>query len=344
MSPPILITALVVTLGTAMPSSPSDSLWLHTAAAVVRAAPVCAEYWPGFWSFEQEFMLTRKSDEGMLLVTTGPVPPGWQPLLGDSVPRELLGRSYVRYGFPGQFRGFHISHTLGDRTLPAVPAEYYSVENNVLVLIHEAFHAYQHEAFARAAPMPATLLNTADLDLPEHFARAEVERRILAQVLQTPGELERARLLERYLTTRDLRMRSLPELRSREQWEERVEGTAEWVGLSCAAAAVHAPEDHVRLALLRGLADPKVPLVGGRHVKFRAYAVGAALATVLENLDVTWRQRVVEGVALDELLAEALGWNSTGLDTDADRQWREEYGFSELLMEFGEGAPKPSGS
>lgn len=344
MTSPLLIAVFLGAVGTSVLPPPTDSLLLPTAAAMVRISSQCEEFWPGFWSSDAEFMLTRKSDERMLLVTSQPVPPEWESLLGDSVPYELLGRAYVRDGFPDRFKGFHVLHTLGDRTLPAVPAEAYSVEANIYMLIHEAFHGYQYEVFARPAERfaPASAaprLSTVGLDRAEHGARAEVERQILAQVLDAPSEQERARLLERYLTMRELRMRLLPALLRIEQTEERIEGVAEWLGLVCAAANTDAPEDYVKVRLAHALAEPRPPLVGSLPVKWRAYGVGATLALVLEDLGVTWRQRVQQGAALDELLAEALRWDPTGLDADADRGWREEYGFSELLMELSETAP-----
>ncbi|HLL46005.1 MAG TPA: hypothetical protein VK399_04830, partial [Longimicrobiaceae bacterium] len=65
---------------------PSDSTLFARAAAIVRAGPRVAELWPPYWGTDRAFMLTRKADQAMLLVSPTPPGDGFAPLSGGDVP------------------------------------------------------------------------------------------------------------------------------------------------------------------------------------------------------------------------------------------------------------------
>lgn len=293
-------------------SAPEASV-AAVAGLVAQNAGACAAVWPGYWHPGKPFGFSRRADSTIYVYLPGEAPPApYAAVRGAAIPRQITGLLYARRGYPDGFGGVDIVFRAGAATLPVVPA-YAPHEWAVLdLLYHEGFHAYQWETFtavpgARAA-FGSTLAPVSLDGTPEEFeALAEAERQALAAALVAPS-LDSVRVvLREYLSTRARRAGLAPDAQRVEQWEEQMEGTAQYVGEMCSAYAMGAGSERVRARIGAQLAEPQPALLAGRPSKWRAYAVGAALALLLDDLGAPdWRRVVAAGTALDVYLRQLL--------------------------------------
>lgn len=290
----------------------SDSVIAVVAAAVVQNAEGCAAEWPGYWRPGKPFGLTR-TDDRSVFVHLPAAPAGFQPVRSDGIPQALRGSWHVRRPPAAEFRAVDIYFRIGEASVPLVRPYSPTLWHNVELLYHEAFHQHQDERFARlpggiaafgAAAAPITLAVPVD----EFESLANAERQTLSAALAAPSPDSLRALLQRYLEMRRRRTAMAPEVQPYERYEERIEGMAELVGKRCAGLATRASPEWARARLRESLAEPQ-PALGDRRVsKWRAYAVGAALGLLLDDLRVPgWRAAVEAGAALDDLLAAAMG-------------------------------------
>jgi hypothetical protein len=159
--------------------------------------------------------------------------------------------------------------------------------------IHEAFHAFQRDHY------PGWIANEMDffiypLDDAEALALRRLESEALRRALRASDRSAAACWARAALDLRDRRFRRLPAAAAAyEQGNELNEGLARYVEW-------------------RALDDPPSPSAFGDFpadgVRLRTYAVGAALASLLDRFDTRWRQHLAEhdDQALDQVLAAAL--------------------------------------
>lgn len=285
---------------------------VETGARVVLASPAISRIWPGFWSPRQPFGIATPR-EAVLVVSDVAPESLFAALPPHALPQVLRGRTYVAHGV---VRGLHTTRGIGfdlrARIIPGteltvVPIKA-DVESTIGFLVHEAFHAFQFRAFARPQRDDNTF-DMASAARPEFASLVNLERRLLAAALEPLERDSLERVVRSYLAVRERRYASTAEsVRAEELHLERIEGSAQYVGLRAAALGdgrrqPAAIEGEVLLQLTAELEAPDPRW----EVRLRSYGTGAAIAIVLERLKVVdWKARLQEGATFHELLARAV--------------------------------------
>lgn len=289
----------------------SDSVIAAAAAAVVQNAERCAAEWPGFWRPGKPFGFTRREDSRVFVYFPAP-PAGFQPVREGGVPQALRGSWYVRRVPAAEFRATDVHFRIGEAAVPLVSPYSHILWYNVDALYYRAFRQYQDERFAplpggiaafTAAAAPVTL----SVPVDEFESLANAERQTLSAALAAPSPDSLRARVQRYLDMRRRRTAMAPDAQPYERYEERIEGMAGLGARRCTGLATGAGPEWAR-ALFREILATPVPALRDRKVyKGRAYAVGAALGMLLDDLRVPgWRAAVQAGAALDDLLAAAV--------------------------------------
>ena len=286
--------------------------------------------WPGFWPPGRAFAIAAPGN-AVLLYTPGVPPDGFQPLSGVLAPSHEHGQTYLH---EGDVPGLSASQGMMDLDYPVPGASAIAVAvgdslaPTLEFLFHEAFHAFQTQAFAQGAVPEISLAGEA-VSNPVQTAYWEVERRILREALATETEDGVRQLLRSYVAVRGRRSGSLPEdVAQYEARLERVEGSAEWVGRT---ATLHALErdpaelaELLRTDLQKPLRIPRFASGAQWVIRMRVYNTGAALATLLERLAPEWRQALQDGddfLALAKAEAGADAWSNSTLADAALARW-----------------------
>lgn len=269
----------------------TEEILRETAGRILARRVALSRLWPGYWPENQPFILHEPS---VGAVFTGAAASG--------------GVEFRPGPLPGALSSFELDYPSGVANTVALK---WGASDDLSTLFHEQFHDYQQDAFRWIGEggdefIPPNLI----ADKADFAARAEIERRLLANILLEPDPAERHRLAQAYLTVRRARQDALPaELAAAEAHREWSEGTAEYVGLLGAATMTASPT-YVRDSIVRGLRKDLMRDRGdymSTWFRWRSYGVGAAIAWMLDDLGVDWRTRVEAGERLDRLLAEALG-------------------------------------
>jgi hypothetical protein len=291
-----------------------DTALIRVATVVTEHAEAADGAWPGFWR-SPRFAVHRGGGPA-LLITDGAPFPGAVQVREPSLPPGWVNRAYV---VPGEAiptggmvkRGDPTPYILdlADIHVPAVP-----------FLLHEAFHMWQLSFFDNrpfSFCVPQSL--PAAMEEPGQFSSelaSEIE--LLARAVLADSSTRKTSAAA-YLEARRGRLaKRPPELSFTEQRQERIEGTAEFVGESAAMwirdGSVMKLPDTLAARLRRTTALINIAAEAGRAPDPRTaaghywYQTGAALAEILDALNVEdWRQKVTRGSHLDELLAEHLG-------------------------------------
>jgi hypothetical protein len=303
---------------------------LDVARAVGSAPAEVDLVWPGF-SLREGGWIVYAPEDSALLVTSGVVPSGFEQVPDSLLPAPLHGRTYQLLGpLPGLSAGFDTDYPVGDGRVTAVPLRAPLVQTMVF-LYHEAFHAHQRHAFVALTPPDALPVKVVQ---PRFAAMGEVERRMLAIAMTTQPD-ERTDLLARYLAVRWLRTEQLPAgVRDVERYWERHEGVTDFVGFSMGVRNLGLGLAPARAATVSQLRRPLREFGGAPEVRlsrWRAYGIGGALAFLLDDLEVPgWRERVAAGDPLDDLMAEAIAFD-TAMASALAATALDEHGFVDLL-------------
>ncbi|HXT17094.1 MAG TPA: hypothetical protein VN706_15740 [Gemmatimonadaceae bacterium] len=284
---------------------------LATASALEAARPALDRGWPGFGS-TLAFGLVRPDTVAIVVSTFAP--DGFRPLTCDAVPRTLHGRIFVRSGsWPGHGKAIQpvldenrriAGVSVGLLASPAATAD---------LVAHEAFHlAYQFAHFQGAArsmerELPASVPIDSALTSSVAF-----ELDGLARVLSHDDAASRKAGAATFLRLRNLRFQRMGAAAAdAERQMEYMEGTAECVGLTAALAAgpkadannLSAQLRDTLVALLHATARDVREHGATRELRPRSYYTGAALVTLLEDGEPSWRSDVEKGAFLDVILA-----------------------------------------
>ena len=288
-----------------------DSVAIATAATAVTYARAIDQIWPGFF-YPPTFALYRR-DTAVFLYTSGSPPAGFQLVRHTQLPTVLRGRLYVyQGGWPGLRGGVLPLDPQAPRLTMAVEIRARPV-SQLEFLLHESFHGWQFRHFQNSFDPNIPQSLPGFLKLPQDLQhRLGAERRLLVTALRALTDDEIRRQAQAYLAARKARFESgdpLAELI--EQRQERLEGTAEYVGLGGSVAANDSPTHSIRAVIVaRVLDDDRWT---GRSVdaraqlRYRVYITGAGMAFLLDVLKCSgWRDHVAAGEYLDSELAGCL--------------------------------------
>lgn len=308
-------------------------------ARVVLSAQVAVDdVWPGFWPERQPFLVYEPEGDALLYSPAAP-PSGYAPYrltAAEAALHPWRQRLYWHEGTPDGLYGLYdAAYRTGDVTATAVVLQE-SIEATLQTLFHETFHVYQHRHFDGESAGLGFVAPAAITD--SMTAKAEVERRILREALQSESPDRSRELARQYLAVRASRNRETPaKAREIERMVERDEGSAQLVGIQATMAALARGPDAVSARIERGLAVPLGELGGGlseRMFRWRLYGTGAAIGLLLERFGVEgWRERLEQDGAFEALLAEATGFEAAATTRSMAERALERFDYGSLLRQ-----------
>ena len=303
------------------------------AAQAILAAPASANaVWPGYSLQDRSWVIA--DGRGAVLVTTIAPPPSFVQMAVAGVPEPMRRRTFYRAGAVAEMTGtVDTRFAIGEVRGTAIAARE-NLAKTVELLAHEAFHTFQHEAFAGAAEaaVPATVSR-------EYAASVEIERRALRDALKSDGAARR-NLVRQAVAIRAMRNRSAtPSLAAAEASSERMEGMARYVEVHVTAQALGNGKNWPRDQVAGQLGTPLRAFAGSpgeRLVRFRAYASGAAMGILLDALDTradtVWKERVQRGASPADLLAGLAAVPDDSLEAVA-REALDRFGYEKLVLD-----------
>jgi hypothetical protein len=219
----------------------------------------------------------------------------------------------------------------------------HSGEENLALLFHEAFHAFEGDARRPGSKWRsenASLLFEYSDSTPRNDALFSIECRLLLASLEAREAEGKRAGARRFLAVRRLRQGELePRFVEFEKGLESNEGLAEYAGFRAVALAADlVSEGRLSLPIVRRsgeafLAETLRPLgeIGetGKNPRRRFYFSGAAQGFLLDRLAPNWKGKVQDGgAAVQDLLAEAAG---AGEIEKASAAALEEAGYERAL-------------
>ena len=316
-----------------------DSRLLDAAARAVRIAPVSSRVWPGFHIAEPAILIYRMGGQAILVSDKLPKKL-FTPVPTRAVPRALRGRTFVSCNvLPGLNGNFNTSYDIGNVRAVAVSLDA-TIEKTVDTLFHESFHRFQDSAFSRTNGASRTALavekrlDPTIVSNPEFVAAMEIERRILAQIINNRAA-ESKPLLCDYLAVRQQRREGLPvDVRDAELNIERKEGSAGIVGAEMGALATGADPGIPSAQLRMFMSEPPTSLPSGLsgygRFRARAFGSGAAIAWILTRLHRNWRAELQHGASFEALLTKAVGRCPPNRNIASIRS---RFGYSQVLAD-----------
>ncbi len=277
--------------------------------------------WPGFGTAHLPIILYN-DDYEFLIETTNPGKP-WEVVDGD----DFQGQPYYRRAakHPQSFAVQIGTQWAGsirilDQMNRKIPFKI-SLEWHVVMILHEAFHAYQANMagsrFAKA--MAVYKLEERYPFKDREFAAAWTsEGSALAQALKETEDSNVRRSVRQFLDIRLMRRRQSalsPELLEYERELEWLEGLAKYVEIKFYELAVSRAEEEAFARYRPGLPYPlRWELVrlerqlGQESGDLRFYLSGMAQARLLDRLSPGWQVKMLEeGIDLEDLLFAAAG-------------------------------------
>lgn len=311
-----------------------DSLLLATASAIVKSSGSLTSIWTGYWPQGQGFIIARPRGDILLVSRVAP-DSGFQRLNGRLVPRVLRGRAFARRGVvAGLFAsrmdgGLNIHYAVAGTSVTAVAVKD-SVRTTAEFLFHEAFHAFQDSHFAKKPEAGAERSPNDAKSPPEFSAMAEVERRILAEALSADDTDTRA-LLRCFVAVRSRRFSSISEAaRTEELQMERIEGSAQLVGVQASLAVVRADSKQAEPLLRELLTSHLAESDAYWRIRLRVYGTGAATGLLLDRVGVPWRSELAGGATFFDIVKAAFALPAGTEDALAESTLAR-FGYSHLL-------------
>jgi hypothetical protein len=287
-----------------------DAPIVSIAEQAVRGAIPIDHAWPGFWN-PVAFAIYRP-DTALYLFMTGVAPRDFKPVNDALLPAVLRHSWFVLEGSSRGLKGGVVPIDANAKRLtmavrlsqgPVWPLEF---------LLHESFHGWQYRTFASLFDPSVPQHLPDSLRLPANLQHLlETERRLLLAALASKSDSRQA--VRDYLAARRARLSDSPRLAGRiEQAAERLEGTAEYVGLVGALAATTEDMDAVVDSVVARIRSDERwgshTLTPREYLSTRAYRTGSAMALLLARLGCDdWRTRVSGGAFLDAQLDACVG-------------------------------------
>lgn len=283
----------------------------QTFAAVRSAASRLGPLWPGYWSDPRAFLVV---EPGLAVVLHAPRDPG-PPFAAQRVCAPGLG-CWDAWVAPGEVPGLGASRGFFDLRFPVAGTSAVaisvrgSLETNLDFLFHEGFHGYQETAFTDPHVLQVDDPLGAGTRDRVH-AMADAERARLADALDDEeGDVVPA--MREYLEMRAARDSLVPAtLRRYEDRLERIEGSAQLVGLQASLLARGQPAADAARAVAGALREPirLGAFASGEtwHIRARVYGTGAALGLLFDRMGLPWRQRLAAGEDFRQIATSVAG-------------------------------------
>jgi hypothetical protein len=319
-------------------AEPFDLLW--------DARTAMDEAWSGYSPRERPLIVYEPEESALLYAPPLPSklepPAPWTSYTDPTLPSPLAARLYVHAGASEGLDGaIRLRHPVGPYTATAVPTKDRPVDT-VLFLLHEAFHAYQNEAFAAPPDAPDAYTDPSRLSAAL-LAQMEVERRVLADALASEDDTTMRRHIRRYLAVRGEREKTMArDLIRKERRLERHEGSAVYASVRATRQAVlsagtrsrETDGDPVRAVNVTRITSEARPFrrpvsgqplaeyvtnahlertlatypgsIAERAFRWRSYGTGAAMGLLLDRLQgAGWHSLLEDGASFVGLLREA---------------------------------------
>lgn len=285
---------------------------------LVKRTPAIRAVWPGFWK-TAEFGV-YSPDWGILIRTLSTPPDGFAEVSARGVRVEHLyaihgpwpllqtgGVFPIVSGFsPNMPMDGGIEVSADSQTVVPVAVRLTNdISSSIELIIHESFHSYQLANFAnmyRTQSRGAAARGPySDLEI----AQLHVESDRLQETL-TSDPPNRQAAFRAFLAVRDKRFSHDSVGSAIEREQERIEGTAEFVGLR--ARLSDATSTTLRDSIIARIdrAYRRGPVDRRAALQARPYATGAALVYLLEESGKPWRKQVARGASLEDVLLRSL--------------------------------------
>jgi len=178
----------------------------------------------------------------------------------------------------------------------------------LLTFIHERFHIFQFQTFA---PEKVKEADEKDYEIVTQLALAELENRLLTQIIQTTVHEKQLHLIKDYIAVNQKRRQQLQ--LSSIQWEnhqQKMEGLADYVSLKTYVLFPCLPTfsfESMVLTLREGKTKGKPPMIQD-VMKGRHYFVGAVLGWLLDKQPgLQWKYAIEKRhYSLQQLLERAI--------------------------------------
>lgn len=290
---------------------------LHFATTTQESHLHFASVWPGFWGEQTPFIVYNHEGQAVLFTTNEPIP-GYQELAdnyyyySERLPNITDFHFYISYPLPNnQFATAALLNS-DDRT----------TDDSRETLLHEAFHGYQRTEFADVG-------RSQFLD-PERLDEASI-RAMLALQLALAKQAHESREIAHihdWLTVRvALSELIAPEVAAYLGDVERIEGTAQWVGIHAVFA------EHYRDSIDHSFKRFSARFETTYALHTSAYVTGSLLTDLIHDFspsDNNWHQAVEEGKTPYELALQIFSISTE----EALAQFNDviaQYDFSEYL-------------
>lgn len=305
----LLLCALALTACSSRPAtdiqlSADEQALVSSATYIAERSPVVAEIWPGFWSPREPFMLYQVDELALLITDKAPIA-GYQTVDERLLPRSLRGRAYFYPGsLPRLESGFVLSYPVQDYQVTAVQLQP-DLRNNANTMIHEAFHAYQHQHF-EVDTQPH--VEDEVFSSPTVRALLRMQQRLLQHMLNLSDQ-ELNDFAHDYLTLRLIGEQILPDSAIQlQRYSERIEGSAQLIGLK--AVLGRNQSEALTEHLYQSLEGSPDGIQEQIDLWSSGYHTGASLMLILTRFDLDWQRQLADGQAFEQILAETTNFDS----------------------------------
>lgn len=221
----------------------------------------------------------------------------------------------------------------------------HSLEENLVITFHEAFHAFQRDANRKGRKWSAENAMLV-FEYQESSARSNalfiIESRILRLALQSKNKSDLKEKVRQFLAIRRLRQSEIePHFVEFEKGAELNEGLAEYVGTKAVSLGMEAarqkqisvpftePDVETYLSKKFEMLDSITKV--GQNIRRKFYYTGSAQGFLLDRLMPDWKTKVqMEGKSLQELLEAGIGKLSQPKEVNP---FLSKYGYEKILAE-----------
>lgn len=224
----------------------------------------------------------------------------------------------------------------------------HSLEENLVITFHEAFHIFEHDDPQRKGQKWGAENSLLVFEYQETSARNNalftIESRLLYSALKSKNRSELKKKVRQFLAIRRLRQ---SELEARfagfEKGAELNEGLAEYAGTKAVALGIEAA-GRKQISMAFATLDSRAYLLKkyemldaisnvGRNVRRKFYYTGSAQAFLLDRLLTDWKTKVqMEGLSLQELLEKSVGPEKQSPQKIIDAVLKQ-YNYEKLLSD-----------